>query len=64
MRLVNRISIISMLLVAACTSGDDNKLEDHVWKEQTETLDRAREAAQLMEDAANKKRKEIDQQTQ
>lgn len=64
MRLVNRVLMFGALLLGACTSGDDNKLEDHVWKEQTETLDRAREAAQLVEDAANKKRKEIDQQAQ
>jgi len=65
MRQMNRSLIIGMLLLAsACTSGDDNKIEDHVWKQQTDTIDRAHEAAQLLEDTANKKRKQIDQQTQ
>jgi len=65
MRLINRIVFIGMLLLmGACTSGDDNKVEDHVWKQQTDTIDRAHEAAQLLEDTAIKKRKEIEQQTQ
>lgn len=65
MRLMYRVLIIGMLLLmSACTSGDDNKIEDHAWKEQTDTLDRAHEAAQLLEETANKKRKQIDQQTQ
>jgi hypothetical protein len=62
---MSRVLITGMLLLmGSCTSGDDSQIEDHVWKQQTDTLDRAREATQLLEDAANKKRKQIDQQTQ
>lgn len=44
------------LLIAGCSS-EDNDVEDHVWKDQVETIDKAREVEGMIQDAAGKQKK-------
>lgn len=65
MKQLNVLILASCIVfVFACNSGDDNKVRDHVWKEQTDTIDRARDAVRELEETAGNKRKEIEQQAQ
>ncbi len=58
------ILALSVVALTGCTSGEEDKPVDHVWKEQADTIDRARDAARDLEESAGKKRKEIEQQLQ
>jgi hypothetical protein len=53
------VLILVMVFVAACS--DDNKVAEgeHVWKEQTEMIDKAKDIVQLINDAAQQQRREI-----
>jgi hypothetical protein len=55
-----------LLLVSACSDGtSEDKLDgDHVWKEQTQTIDKAKAVEGMLEDAATERRKIIDEQAQ
>lgn len=45
-------------------SDEQNKVEDHLWKEQTELIDKARDVEDILNDAAlQQQQKEIEQQT-
>jgi len=63
--MIRKIIFLSaaLLLVSAC-SDDDRESGDHVWKEQTQVLDKAKEVDGLLEDVADQQRKIIDEQTQ
>jgi hypothetical protein len=45
-------------------SDEQNKVEDHVWKEQIEMIDKAKDVEQMLNDAALQQQKLIEQQTQ
>ncbi len=53
----------AIMLVSAC-SDDDKESGDHVWKEQTQVLDKAKEVDGLLKDVEDQQRKIIDEQTQ
>ncbi len=63
--MIKKIIVLSavLLLVSAC-SDDDRESGDHVWKEQTQVLDKAKEVDGLLKDVADKQRKIIDEQAQ
>jgi len=63
--MIKKIIILSavLLLVSAC-SDDDRESGDHVWKEQTQVLDKAKEVEGLLKDVSDQQRKIIDEQTQ
>ena len=59
MRTVNRLSIvISVMLLGACSTesgtGNTNERHDHVWKTQTDALDKARQVEGLLDDSASR----------
>ena len=54
----------AVLLLASACSDDDKDSGDHVWKEQTQTIDRAKAVEGMLEDAAAEQRKIIDEQAQ
>jgi len=58
------IVLLTPLILRGCSDDEANKVEDHVWKEQTDTIKKADEANQLIQDAAKNQQQEIDQQTQ
>ncbi len=53
----------SLLLLAACT-GESREPGDHVWKTQTEALQKARDVEQLLQERGDEKKQEIDAQSQ
>ena len=50
-----------LAILAGCTDPSDSG--DHVWKTQTDTIDRARETEKLLDDARNIREQEIDAAT-
>jgi len=63
-----RLMLITFSFLLMSCSGDDAGSSgtgsgDHVWKDQVETMDRAREAEQKMLDAAEAQRQAIEEQT-
>jgi outer membrane biogenesis lipoprotein LolB len=57
-----------LLLVSACSDDDKGASEnkgsgDHVWKEQTQVIDKAKEVEGLLKDASDQQSKIIDEQT-
>jgi len=59
----------ALMLVSACSDDEQGSSErklsgDHVWKEQTETIDKAKEAERLLQDVAEKQRQAIEAQAQ
>jgi len=58
--------LLSILLLACSDDSPDQKKAsgDHVWKDQTDTMDRAREVEGILDDAAQEQRKIIEETTQ
>ena len=59
----------ALMLVSACSDDEQGSSEgklsgDHVWKEQTQTIDKAKEVEGLLQDDADQQRKAIDEQVQ
>ena len=60
----NRLTIIlvfSILLVACSEQTDTTTQNDHVWKEQTETIDKAKQVEGIIMDSAEQTRDMIEQ---
>jgi len=55
--------LFTLLSLAAC-SDETQKVEDHVWKEQTDMIDKAKDVEVLINDAALQQRELIEQNTQ
>ncbi len=69
--MIKKIIILAtaLMLVSACSddeqgSSEDKGSGDHVWKEQTQTIDKAKEVEGLLQNAADQQRKAIDNQAQ
>lgn len=54
--------VLAMLFITGC-SDEDNKVEEHVWKEQVELLDKAKDVEKLLNDAALQQQQIIEEQT-
>lgn len=58
--------ILPLLFIGGCSDGDavrSNKADtDHVWKEQTDTIDRAKGVEQMILDSAEQQRRAIEGQ--
>ena len=53
-----------LLLLCACSSGGESESGDHVWKEQTDMIDKAQGVEDLLGDADAQQRQRIEEQTQ
>ena len=53
-----------LILVPACSEDGDKSTDEHVWKEQTQTIDKANEVEGLLQGAADRQREIIDEQMQ
>ena len=53
----------SFLLLTACT-GESKEPGDHVWKTQTDALQKARDVEKLLQERGAEKKREIDAQSQ
>ena len=58
------IVLLTPLILRGCSDDEGKKIGDHVGKEQTDTIKKADEVNQLIQDAAKNQQQEIDQQTQ
>jgi hypothetical protein len=58
------IVLLTPLVMRGCLDDTDKKTENHVWKEQTDTIKKADEASQLIQDATKKQQQEIDKNIQ
>lgn len=56
LRLELAVLAVLALAVAGC-SGEDEEKKDHVFKEMTRTIDKAREVEGVLKDAAEKQKK-------
>ena len=57
------VMLISSLIIKGCLDSERKNAGDHVWKEQTDTIKKAEEVNQLILDAAEKQRQNIEQQS-
>jgi hypothetical protein len=53
-----------LLLAAGCSDEDAEAKKAHVWKEQTDTIDKAKAVEGILQDSADAERKKIEDQTQ
>ncbi len=65
MRSVNLTVIILAFFLFGCSDNTDSKADaDHVWKEQTDTIDKAKEVEAMMLKSAEDRAKSIEEQMQ
>jgi hypothetical protein len=60
MRYLLLIIFSSFLFLVGCS---DNKVEKHVWKEKTDTIEKAKEVEQLIQNTVQQQKQSIDEQT-
>ncbi len=64
MNTIIKVFLISIIIFLSACSEDKEASGDHVWKEQTDTIDKAKQVEAMMKDAAEKQKKAIEEQTQ
>ena len=65
MKYMLKIFTVAMMLVfSGCSGSDEPVPQDNVFKETTDTIDRAKEAEEKMLEAAKLREEEIKKQTQ
>jgi hypothetical protein len=63
-RTVLHALLLGVVLTAACTRYDESQSGgDHVWKSQTDALERARRVEGVVHDAAQLRRQQLDEQS-
>lgn len=55
--------VLLLIFVVACSDESQQLEGDHVWKEQTDMIDKAHDIESLINDAAQQKQQLIDEQT-
>ena len=55
--------VLPILVVIGC-SDEQNKVEEHVWKDQVDMIDKAKEVEQILNEAASQQQKLIEEQMQ
>ena len=51
--------ILPLLLVIGCSDKQDHKIKDHVWKEKTDAINKAKAVEQLIQNNDLKQQQEI-----
>jgi len=59
-----KVFLISLIIFLSACSEDKEASGDHVWKEQTDTIDKAKQVESMLMDAAEKQKKAIEEQMQ
>ena len=54
---VNFALLLALGLVLGSCSSEDNEVKEHVWKDQVEAIDKAREVEGMIQDAATAQKK-------
>ena len=64
MKIILSIMIIVTVLAAACSDeGKSQEKQDHVWKEQTQALDKAKAVEGVLRDSARAQKQQIEEET-
>ncbi|HEY7840361.1 MAG TPA: hypothetical protein VIC61_02225 [Gammaproteobacteria bacterium] len=68
MKIKEAAAWLAILLITGCSSGNDQASGqaggDHVWKEQVETMDKAKAVEKTVMDAAAKQAEAVEQQSE
>jgi outer membrane biogenesis lipoprotein LolB len=56
--------VLAAVFMAACSDETDKVKGDHVWKEQTDMIDKAKDVEVLINGAALQQRQQIEEKTQ
>jgi len=64
MNAIIKVFLISMIIFLTACSEDKETSGEHVWKEQTDTINKAKQVEAMIMDAAEKQKKAIEQQIQ
>lgn len=65
MKIVHIVPVFCLFFLISCSSEEnDRKPGDHVWKDQVEAIDRARETEKILEEAHKRQKKILEEQTQ
>ncbi len=55
--------VLTVFIVSGCSDNVDKVADEHVFKTQTDALDKAKKIEQSIMDAANQQQRKIDEQT-
>ena len=59
------VYLIFMLNISGCSDNNDTQeKKDHVWKEQTEAIEKARAVEGMLQDSAEEQRRQIMEQSE
>ncbi len=64
MNAIIKVFLISMIIFLTACSEDKETSGEHVWKEQTDTINKAKQVEAMIMDAAEKQKKAIEEQIQ
>lgn len=64
MNVIIKILLISMIIFLPACSEDKQNSSEHVWKEQTDAINKAKQVESMIMDSAEKQKKAIERQTQ
>ena len=64
MNAIIKVFLISMIIFLTACSEDKKTSGDHVWKEQTDTINKAKQVEAMIMDSAEKQKKAIEEQIQ
>lgn len=64
MNAIIKVFLISMIIFLTACSEDKETSGEHVWKEQTDTINKAKQVEAIIMDSAEKQKKAIEQQIQ
>ena len=64
-KMINRLfPALLIVLLTACTDTDPTESGEHVWKTRTDAMNKARNTQQLLDDAHERQRQQIDEVAQ
>ncbi|MCZ6526363.1 MAG: hypothetical protein O6928_07420 [Gammaproteobacteria bacterium] len=64
MNAIIKVFLISMIIFLTACSEDKETSGEHVWKEQTDTINKAKQVEAMIMDSAEKQKKAIEEQIQ
>ncbi len=62
MNTIIKVFLISMIILLSACSEDKETSGEHVWKEQTDTINKAKQVEAMIMDSAEKQKKAIEEQ--
>lgn len=60
--MIRTVSLLLMIGFVVACSDEQPQVEEHVWQEQTDMIDKAKDVEQLLNDTADLQRKAIEEQ--